>query len=250
MLARSYMVLKRFGDAANAFEHASKLLPNDAQVLAEYGETELMLEPKALNPKAVELTNRALKIDPNNPKALTIGGAIAFEQHDFKRVVALWSNLLSQLQPDSDDAKAVMGGIEGAIAAAKAEGQVIPEPKFKLEAASSDTVSGSVMLSPELESKAKPDDTLYIFAQAVSGPRMPLAVLKIQAKELPLKFSLDDSLAMAPMMKLSNFKTVIVGARISKSGNAMPQKGDLVGFSHPVKVGSHDISITIDRTVP
>ncbi len=250
MLGRSYMVLKRFPDAADAFDHASKLLPNDAQLLAEYGESEMMLTPRQLSPKAVELTNRALKIDPNNPKALTIGGALAFEQHDYKRVVDLWSNLFSQLEPGSEDAKAVMSGIEGARAAAKAQGQFIPEPKIKQAAAAPGTVSGSVTLSPELQSKAGVDDTLYIFAQAVSGPRMPLAVLKIPAKELPLKFSLDDTLAMAPMMKLSNFKTVIVGARISKSGNAMPQKGDLVGFSHPVQVGSSDIRITIDKTVP
>lgn len=253
MLGRSYMVLKRFPEATQAFDHASKLLPNDAQVLAEYSESEMMLDPKELNPKAVELTDRALKIDPNNPKALTLGGAIAFEQRDFARVVALWSNLLAQLPPDSDDAKAVMSGIAGARAAAKAAGKPLPEPKVQPRpemTSSAGTVSGSVMLAPGLESRASPEDTLYIYAQAVSGPRMPLAILKIKAKELPLTFSLDDSLAMAPMMKLSNFSEVIVGARISKSGNAMPQSGDLEGYSQPVKVGAKDIRITIDKTVP
>lgn len=250
MLGRSYMVMKRYSDAAGAFDHASKLLPNDAQVLAEYAESEMMLDPKQLNPKAVSLNEKALKIDPTNPKALTLGGAIAFEQHHFKRVVALWSTLLEQLPPDSDDAKAVMSGIEGARSAAKAEGINIPEPKFaKQLAASGASVSGSVTLAPELESKISPDDTLYIFAQAVSGPKMPLAILKITAKELPLRFSLDDTLAVAPMMKLSDFKEVIVGARISKSGNAMPQSGDLEGFSQPVAVGAKNIRISIDKTV-
>lgn len=250
MLGRSYMVLKRFPEAAKAFDHASKLLPSDAQVLAEYGESEMMLDPKKLNPKAVALTNKALKIDPNNPKALTLGGAMAFEQKDFVRVVALWSNLLSQLPPDSDDARAVMSGIEGARAAAKAAGKSIPEPRIKPMTSGGATVSGSVTLAPELESRASPGDTLYIFAQAASGPKMPLAILKITAKELPLKFSLDDSLAVAPMMKLSNFSEVIVGARISKSGDAMPQSGDLEGFSQPVKVGAKDIRISIDKSVP
>ncbi len=251
MLGRSYMVMKRYDEASSAFDHASKLLPNDAQVLAEYAESEMMLDPKKLNPKAVSLNERSLKIDPTNPKALTLGGAIAFEQHHFKRVVALWSALLEQLPPDSDDAKAVMNGIEGARAAAKAEGITIAEPKFKKQLASSGaSVSGSVTLSPELESKISPDDTLYIFAQAVSGPKMPLAILKITAKELPLTFSLDDTLAVAPMMKLSDFKEVIVGARISKSGNAMPQSGDMEGFSQPVAVGAKDIRISISKTVP
>lgn len=250
MLGRSYMVLKRFPDAVKAFDHASKLLPNDAQVLAEYAESEMMLDPRQLNPKAVELNDRSLKIDPNNPKALTLGGAIAFEQRDFARVVALWSNLLAQLPPDSDDAKAVESGIAGARAAAKAEGKPLPEPKAEPRKAAAASVSGSVALAPKLESRASPDDTLYIFAQAVSGPKMPLAILKITAKELPLRFSLDDSLAMAPMMKLSNFSDVIVGARISKSGNAMPQSGDLEGFSQPVKVGARNIRITIDKAIP
>lgn len=256
MLGRSYMVLKRFPYAADAFEHASKLLPNDAQILAEYSESEMMKDPSQLSPKAVKLNAEALKIDPNNPKALTLGGAIAFEQKNYARVVTLWGNLLSQLQqsPQSDpaDIKAVMSGIAGAREAAKASGKPLPEPESepRMAAAPNASVSGTVTLSPALASKASPDDTLFIFARAVSGPRMPLAILKIQARELPLKFSLDDTLAMAPSMKLSNFSEVIVGARISKSGNAMPQSGDLEGLSQPVKVGAKDISIMIDKSVP
>lgn len=251
MLGRSYMVLKRFSDAAKAFEHASSLLPNDAQILAEYAESEMMLDPKQLSPKAVALNARALKIDPNNPKALTLGGAIAFEQKNYAQVVALWGNLLTQLPPDSDDAKAVQNGIEGARAAAKASGKPLPEPKSRPHlAVTGASVSGSVTLAPELESRASPEDTLFIFARSVSGPKMPLAILKIKVKELPLKFMLDDSLAMAPMMKLSNFSEVIVGARISKSGNAMPHSGDLEGLSQPVKVGAKNIRIVIDKAVP
>ncbi|MBY0579883.1 MAG: c-type cytochrome biogenesis protein CcmI [Burkholderiales bacterium] len=249
MLGRSYMILKRFPDAVDAFDHASKLLPNDAQVLAEYGESEMMTDPTKLNPKAVELTEKALKIDPNNPKALTLGGAIAFEQKNYARVVMLWENLLAQLQPDSEDAKAVENGIAGAREAAKASGKPLPESKLKPRSAMA-SVSGTVTLAPEFASKISPKDTLFIFARASSGPRMPLAILKVEARELPLKFSLDDTLAVAPMMKLSNFREVVVGARISKSGNAMPQSGDLEGLSQPVKVGAGDIHITIDKPVP
>ncbi len=251
MLGRSYMVLKRFRDASDAFGHASALLPNDAQILAEYSESEMMIDPTKLSDKAVELNRKSLEIDPNNPKALTLGGAIAFAQKDFAKVVDLWTRLLSQLPEGSEDAKAVENGIMEARQAAKASGHPLPEPKnAPRPMAASASVSGTVEISPEIAAKANPDDTLFIYAQAVNGPKMPLAILKITAKELPLKFSLDDTLSVAPMFKLSDFNQVIVGARISKSGNAMPQSGDLQGMSEPVKVGAKDIHIVIDRTVP
>ena len=251
MLGRSYMVLRRFPDANQAFAHASSLLPNDAQILAEYSESEMMLDPTRLSEKAAELNRRALKIDPNNPKALTLGGAIAFAQKDFARVADLWGRLLAQLPEGSEDAKAVEEGIANARQAARESGHPLPEPKNAPKpAASGATVSGTVQISPEIAAKASPDDTLFIYAQAVNGPKMPLAILKITAKELPLKFSLDDSLAPAPMFKLSDAQEVVVGARISKSGDAMPRSGDMEGRSDPVRVGEKNIHITIDKVIP
>ena len=117
-------------------------------------------------------------------------------------------------------------------------------------AATGKSVSGTVKISAALKSKASPDDTVFIFARAASGPRMPLAILRKQVKDLPITFELNDSMAMNPAMKLSNFPEVVVGARISKSGNAMPQSGDLEGKSPVVSVGTTEIPIEIDQTVP
>jgi cytochrome c-type biogenesis protein CcmH len=107
-----------------------------------------------------------------------------------------------------------------------------------------------VTLSPELASKASPDDTVFIFARAAEGPPMPLAVLRKRVRDLPAKFSLDDSMAMAPGMNLSAFPRVVVGARISKSGNAMPQPGDLQGFSDAVGNSATGVSVSIRSEVP
>ncbi len=110
--------------------------------------------------------------------------------------------------------------------------------------------TGSVTLSQKLAGNAAPTDTVFVFARAAEGPRMPLAILRFQVKDLPAKFHLDDSLAMSPAMKLSNFPDVVIGARVSKSANAMPQAGDLQGNSKPVKVGATGIAVVIDQVVP
>jgi cytochrome c-type biogenesis protein CcmH len=111
-------------------------------------------------------------------------------------------------------------------------------------------VAGVITLDPTLSNRVSPEDTLYVFARAAQGPRMPLAIIRKQVKDLPLTFALDDSMAMNPSMKLSNHSEVIVGARISKSGNAMPQSGDLKGSSSVIKLGSQDLKIIIDSAVP
>jgi cytochrome c-type biogenesis protein CcmH len=107
-----------------------------------------------------------------------------------------------------------------------------------------------VTLAPALATKVAPGDTLFIFARAAEGPRMPLAILKRQASELPLKFTLDDSSAMSKEMTLSKAPQVTVQARISRSGNAMPQPGDLLGQVGPVAPGATGLTITIDSVQP
>ena len=111
-------------------------------------------------------------------------------------------------------------------------------------------VEGNIQLDPKLAKNAKPDDTLFVFARAANGPRMPLAVLRAKVSELPMKYRLDESMAMQPGMNLSHFDQVVVVARISPSGEAMPQKGDLQGTSKTVNVGKDKADITIDKILP
>jgi cytochrome c-type biogenesis protein CcmH len=110
-------------------------------------------------------------------------------------------------------------------------------------------VRGKVVLSAALAAKASPGDTVFVFARAAQGPRVPLALVRRQVKDLPFEFSLDDSMAMMPDFTLSKYSPVIVGARISHSGDAIAAPGDLQGFSKAVTVGSNGVNVTIDQVV-
>ena len=121
---------------------------------------------------------------------------------------------------------------------------------FAAAAQAGTSITGQVSLDPALASKVAPDDTVFVFARAAQGPRMPLAMVRGHAKDLPMEFTLDDSSAMMPSMKLSNFPEVNVIARVSKSGNAMPQPGDLEVESPPVKPGTEGMKLVIDHELP
>ena len=148
------------------------------------------------------------------------------------------------LQPGSESARGVAGSI--AEAKALAAGKSVPRQPQALPAG----LAGAVSLTPGLAARTAPDDTVFIFARAVSGPPMPVAVLRRQVRDLPLSFVLDDSLAMTQTRKLSMFTEVMVGARISRAGNALPQSGDLEGLLGPVSVGSKGLNLVIDKVVP
>jgi cytochrome c-type biogenesis protein CcmH len=125
----------------------------------------------------------------------------------------------------------------------------INEQADKPQAAGKERITGTVTLSDALKSKADPDDTVFVLARAAQGPKMPLAIMRKQVRDLPLSFSLDDSMAMSPEMKMSNFDQVVVVARVSKSGNAMPQPGDIQGMSKPLALGTKGVKIDIDQPV-
>lgn len=241
MLGKAYMALERYPDAVRALDKAAALTPDDAQLLADYADALAMAQGQTLKGKPTQLLGAALKVDPNNAKALYLSGFAAVEAGDTKQAALHWNKLLQMLPPDSEDAVAVRQRL--AEMGQQAATPATPADKTM-------RISGTVRLSPELKSRVQPGDTLFVFARAAEGPRMPLAIVKLQAKDLPVKFSLDDSMAMSPQMKLSNFPEVVVGARISKSGNAMPQSGDLEGTSAPVKIGKSGIAVSIDRAIP
>ncbi len=242
MLGRSYLALGKPADAALALGRAALLKPKDAHAQADFAEALAIAGRGPIGEQALEVTKRALALDPNNQKALALAGTAAFEAKDYRNAVAYWERLLGQAPPGSEFARAVEGG----IAEAKAAMGSADQPA----AAAGAKVTGRVELAAALKDKASPDDTVFIFARAASGPRMPLAIMRKQVKDLPLAFTLDDSMAMAPGMQLSAFPLVVVGARVSKAGSAMPASGDLEGSSAQVKPGANGIAIVIDRVVP
>ena len=117
-------------------------------------------------------------------------------------------------------------------------------------AANAASVTGVAKLGPDVAANAPADATVFIFARASQGPRMPLALVRTQVNKLPLEYSLEDGQAMMPGMELSNFQTVDIVARVSKSGNAVPGSGDLEGVVKGVSVGSEGVEVVIDRVLP
>jgi cytochrome c-type biogenesis protein CcmH len=110
-------------------------------------------------------------------------------------------------------------------------------------------LTGLVQISDDLLGSLSSQDVVFIFAKASDGPPMPIAAMRVPVNQLPFSFVLDDSLSLMPSRKLSDFPQFLVGARISRSGNAIRASGDLESTTTLVKSGEN-IEITIDSTVP
>ena len=255
LLARSMAALGRFKESSDAYAHLSKLVPDDPQVYADWADALGMAQGKTLRGKPYELAKQALKLDPDHRKALALAATAALDANDFEQAAGYWNRLAAQLPPQSPDLEQVQSILAEVAQRAAAAGQPLKAaPKLAASrpptTAESKSVSGSVSLAPTLAAKITGGETLFIFARAEGGPRVPLAVIRTSASELPMRFALDDSQAMAPNMKLSGAEWVRIEARVSKSGNAVPQPGDLVGTSPVVKPGARDVNIVVDKVLP
>jgi cytochrome c-type biogenesis protein CcmH len=257
-LARAYGESERFADSANTYGKLTQAITDEAWIWADYADVLAMAQGQSLAGPPTKLIERALALDPNYPKALALAGSAAMERGDYAAAIRHWEHLLKGISADSEDAKMIMGGLQQArqfLAQSKggkgmmvAQTEPLPEARQNV-VSGKEQITGTVTLSAAMKAKANPTDTVFVLARAVQGPKMPLAILRKQVQDLPLQFALDDSTAMAPQMKLSNFDEVVVVVRVSKSGNAMPQPGDLQGMSGPVKPGSSGLKINIDTLV-
>jgi len=261
MLARSYAVLQRFPEASKAFARARELAPENPQLMADHADVLAMLQGQRVAGEPAQLAQRALTIDPDNLKALALAGSAAFEDKDYTGALKHWTRASRLAEPGSPFAQGLAGSIAqaraaggqepaGASAPALAQAPAPGAPAAPAAAPGTARLTGVVQLAGALAAQAAPGDTVFVFARAAEGPRMPLAILKMRVSDLPLNFTLDDSTAMSPQMKLSNFPRVIVGARISRSGDAMPRAGDLVGQVGPVDNLSGKLVVTIDAVQP
>ena len=272
MLANAYSALQRFPEADQAYRKATALSPKNAQLFADHADVLAMIQGRSAAGEPLKLIEQALAIDPDNLKALALAGSAAFERKDFPAALGYWGKA-RKLAPEGEFANSLdasiaeikqtapgavaMGLPAGPTAAPAIEPAVQSAPSLPSmaaanasAAANSAAITGTVSLAPALLARAAPTDTVFIFARAAQGPRMPLAIVKKQVSDLPFNFKLDDSTAMSPQMKLSNFADVVVGARISKSGQATPTSGDLTGQSAPLKSSSSAVSLVIDSVQP
>jgi cytochrome c-type biogenesis protein CcmH len=259
LLARSYVGMGRHIEAVPSFEKAVTLIPDDAQLLADYADTLGVVHGRKLEGPPEVLIQQALKIDPRNVKALMLSGTVAFNRKNYARAAKDWEQARANLPSDVDPEMTQQ--LMAAITEAQSQlgGGQETMPVYEESAASAQptgqtgqlrAIRGTVTMAPSLAGKGSSTDTLFVFAREVSGPPMPVAIVRATKKDLPFTFQLDDSTSPMPSRKLSGAGTVVIVARLSKSGQAMPQSGDLEGTSEPVKSGVDGITVVIDRERP
>ena len=248
MLGRSYKVLGRPVDAEQAYEHAGVYLESDAQLLADYADIAATNANGHFVGKPDQLIKKALKIDPENQMALWLAGTSAYNKADYKSAIQIWQRLATLLPSDSDDARLIQGSILEAQSKA-----LLPALAKSTQLANDNqnhaAVSGVVVLDPQLKSNIKPDDVVMVIARD-PNVRMPVAIMRIRAAELPVQFLLNDALAMTPDAPISALAQVTVEVRISKSGQAKAETGDLMSAMQQVKVGSANLKFIVDQIRP
>jgi cytochrome c-type biogenesis protein CcmH len=250
MLARSYKVMGRPVDAEKAYEAAEAYIANDAQLLADYADVVASNANGSFVGKPEKLIRQALAVDPNNAMALWLSGTASFNVGRYSEAVKTWRYLLDLLDPSSEDVRILQSSIDEAVSQG---GLSAPEPvKAKLHAAAAPTgatISGEVSLAADLKKSFAANDVLMVIARK-PGERMPIAVYRTQLSDLPAKFKLDDTMSMNQQVQLSQQKSIELEARLSKSGQAKPEAGDLFSDPVPVSLGASNVAVRLTRVRP
>lgn len=249
MLGRSYTVLERHAAAAEAYSRAHDLLGEQPDLLVDWAEAIGMAEGESLRGRPRELIDRTLELQPDNAKGLWLGGFAEMQSNNPTLAVERWTRLRTLLPPGSE-ARAALDNMlsEIGVAAATTGGDASASPT---PAATGVSVTVDVTLARELTSRLQGDETLFVFARAAQGPRIPLAVVRVGANALPFTTTLDESQAMQPGMTIASVPEIIVGARVTRGGQPTASSGDLQGFSAAIVPGTVDrVRVIIDQVVP
>lgn len=247
LLARTYRAIENFAAADAAFDKARALLPPDAILLVQAAEAKgLAGNPRTLVGVPESLVDEALKLEADNPNALFLKGLARMQGGDAAAAIVQWEKLLPLLEPGSDAATAVAMQINSAreqlgmpamavpAAASAADphaGQSHPPVPTEPSGPKAAGIDVSVSIAPALAKQIGPNDVLYVYARADAGPPAPLAIQRLPALALPVAVRLDETMGMVQGLSLATFEKVVIGARVSKSGNATPQPGDFEGLS-------------------
>ncbi|MBB1610208.1 MULTISPECIES: c-type cytochrome biogenesis protein CcmI [unclassified Pseudomonas] len=243
-LGRTYMTQERFEDAAKAFERAANLSGRQSEVLGQWAQALYFANGKKMAGAAQALADEALKQNPEEVTTLGLMGIAAFEDQRYADAAGYWQRLVAALPADDPSRAAIQSGIERARQHLVERGEKLPEAPAAAATAGV-TLKVRVDLSDAVKGQVKPDDSVFVFARAVNGPPMPLAVKRLKVADLPDEVSLSDADAMMPQLKLSAFPQVELVARVSRAGNAI--SGEWIGRSQPLSTaGAGDQAVTID----
>ena len=255
MLGRSYMSMSMYKEAVDALEKTNELVPNNSVILLRYADALTMLNNGRISGKPFDLIKKALSIKPDEPTGLWLAGMGYEEQGQYQKAISYW-NLLLPLLKDPQSISEVQAMIsrtktKAGMDTAGSGATGLPLTNSTVDKTSVTSISVNIRLDEKFRKNVSAEDTVFIFARAANGPPMPLAAVRKQVKDLPLSVVLDDSMAMMPNMKLSSFEKVEVIARISKSGMATSQSGDLQSLTVSATAGQKEqVKLTINSTVP
>ena len=255
LLTNAYMSLRRYADAVPLFERWLELDANNADLLARYADALAMANNGDLTGKPTALLQRALQINPNQIQALWLAAMAADEQHDLSAALVHLTHLQGLVVDNKEAHQEVTAMIASARSRAATSGITL-SPTSSIDTALNPSeppprLSILVELDPAVEQKVNTTDTLFVYARPISGSKMPIAITRRRAVEFPLRVILDDSLAIMPSQKLSDVEQVEIVARISRTGNAMPTRGDVIGVTRPVTVNTVDtVTVTLSDVIP
>lgn len=260
MLAKTYASFKNWKESSRAFAEVNRLVPHNSDVLADWADV-LAATTGSIEGKPQELIEEALKIDPMHWKALALMGTLCYDKRDFKGAVTYWERMRSGTEQGSEEWRQITENIEQArrMGGLPAETSALqPAPagekapvKEKAAAPGKVFITGTVDVAPAMKGKLTGKETVFVFARSVTGSKMPVAFIRLDAANLPASFRLDGMSQMGMGVKtLADVTEAIVEARVSRSGNFMPGPGDLEGSAGTVKVGAEGVKIVIDRVVP
>lgn len=254
LLAATESGLGNYPVASAAYGRLVQKYPQDASILAQHAQALYLASDRKLSATARTNVQQALSIDPLQPTALGLLGIASFEAQDYSAAIDYWQRLLPALGPVSPNRKMIESGI------AKAKSMLSPEQLAAASNSQASSNNAAATNSPRLllnvaiadNLKVDPTATVFVYARAQSGPKMPLAVAKLTVADLPMQVVLDESMAMAPGMSLSSYSQVEVIARISKNGLANRGSGDIEGsVSHIDVVESTEaIEVLIANILP
>jgi cytochrome c-type biogenesis protein CcmH len=251
LLAQAETEMQQPDQARDAYDHVLQLTPNDADAMVGWAQADAASRTDhRIEGRARDLLLQAVKLAPDNQRGLWLLGISDFQNGQYADAAATWRLLQPQLQPGSSVAQAVAQQI--ALADARASGKPDSAASIGSSAQSSNSqgpaLAVKVSLAPALKARLATGDTLFVYARAEHGPPMPLAVARLDASKLPTTVMLTNAMSMMPTMTLSSVQQVFVGARISHSGQAIAQAGDLEGTAGVVAVDSTTpIRIVIDK---
>ena len=255
LLAQAYSALDQPQQALDALNHLLKLKPDDPDAMVAWVEATAATNPSHLIDDAARAKlQHTLQIEPTHQRALWLLGISDFQRRQYADAAKRWKILLPLLQPGSKVAATVqqeLAEAEARAGAADAAGASVGAPPAPPTSAAGDSdvaIRVKVTIEDQLLDRMKPGDTLFVFAMAADGSPMPLAVAKLGSVQFPVTITLTDAMAMSPSLHLSQYRKVQVVARLSASGNAMPQAGDLQ--STPMEVATNTrtpVTVTIDR---